>query len=207
MIVSVNQIEATIAKAAWGRGWPHGLAEECGRAAAWLSTRGFDGVRTALAAIEPGPAEPLIDETTDAIVFGAAQAIHAAPSAYDLLAADIGLERVVLQEIDQPLLVIGFGGMAALAYQSCYRLTFAEGCRVIVDGSAVSIAGTLPPSGAEAVIEAEGAGEEGTPAVLTDMEIDGSLWHDALTMAAESYVASSLSSRKFGAGAGIIDDD
>ena len=203
----MNQIETTIAKAALGKGWPHGLAEECGRAAVWLAARGFDGVGAALDAIRPGPAELTVEETPEALIFQDAQAIRSAPSAFDLTAADTGPKRVVLQGTDQPLLVIGFAGIAARSYGKVFRLRFADDCRAIVDGFEATLAGAIPLPGAEVAIEAETAEQQTTALVATDIEIDDRLWHDALIMAAKSYVPSSASSRALGAGAGLIDDD
>ncbi len=203
----MNQIEATIAKAALGAGWPHGLAEDCGRATAWLVARGFDGVRSALAAISPGPSLPVIEEAKGITVFRATQAIRAAPSAFDVLAAGGCRQQVLLQEIDRPLMVVGFGGIAATTYGVAFRLAFENACEVIVDRSLVQITGTFPSSGAEAIMDIETSKPAEVTAMLADLEIDDHLWRDALTMAAKSYVPSNNTSRQFGAGAGLIDDD
>ena len=53
MNLSLNEIEATLRMAAVGAGWPHGLAEDFGRAAGWLMARGHDVLAQALAALRP----------------------------------------------------------------------------------------------------------------------------------------------------------
>ena len=203
----MNQIEAAVAKAALGRSWPHGLAEECGQAAAWLAARGFDGVGTALEAINPGPAEPTVVETPEAFIFQAAQAARAAPSAFDLLASNSDLKRVLLRATDQPVLVIGFAGIMVEPYGNAYQLTFGNNCQANVDRSVVTIVGSLPVRRADVSIERRAAMQHARTFVPIDIEIDDDLWHDALTLAAHSYVPSSLSSRRFGAGAGLNDTD
>jgi hypothetical protein len=51
MLLSMNEIETIVTKAAQGRGLDYGVAVEIGAAARWLCTRGFDGITEAVSVL------------------------------------------------------------------------------------------------------------------------------------------------------------
>ena len=55
---SLNEVETTTRKASVGAGLPYGIAEEFGRAARWLSARGFDGLIHAVDFLDSGEYSP-----------------------------------------------------------------------------------------------------------------------------------------------------
>lgn len=207
MIVSLNEIEATLRKVGLGTGWPFGLAEETGRAAAWLAARGFDGVGAALAALRCDPAPAMAERTGEGWTIPRARAAAAGPSAFDLLATDAEGARMLLRQSDQPLLLVGLAAVAAEAYGGGYDLVFSGGGRAEVSADAAVLSGPIPGPGAD-VVATRGAGPCATVAASPGgVEVEDRLWRRALAMAARSYVPSSDSSRARGAGAGLIDND
>lgn len=118
VIVSLNEIELTLRKAALGAGLPLGLAEETGRAAAWLAGYGLPAVEPCLAALDR------LEQGADgacrfrrmaagwrlaAAAGGMLSAIHAGAAAADHLRAarrqETAATALALAAVDAPLLL------------------------------------------------------------------------------------------------------
>jgi hypothetical protein len=208
VILSLNEIETMIRRAATGAGWPYGLADDAGRAAAWLAARGFDGIGAALAALEPGPAPVNGEQTAEGRVLRGARAAAVGPSCFDVLGAGGPATSVILEDIDQPLMLIGLGGIAAGSGNCSFRLESDAGFRAHIGGEAVSMTGPAPDSGATLrAVRIAGAAVGPSPDPARGVEVDEALWARVKTLAAKSYVPATEQSRARGAGAGEIDND
>ncbi len=123
MIVSLNEIEVNLRKAGTGAGLPYGLAEDLGRAAAWLAVSGFSSVALCVDALErlaaATVATPVFSKDeqgfwsatgADPSENQAMSSLYAGPAAGDLVcAAGAGKHpalQVDLAAIDNPLLFL-----------------------------------------------------------------------------------------------------
>ncbi len=215
MRVSLDEIEKTAARAALGAGWPLGLAEETGAAAAWLAAHGHDGAAAALAGLAgaPGPAEAR--PWAGGWSFPEARVVAAMPSALDLLAAGAAVCR--LERPDAPLLAHGLAGRAEAALGLAVTLGWEEGGRpgdraLLVrraprelEGGAASGGSTPRHRGDPAASrEIAGPGLEGrrTVAAAGGAVVDPRAWAALLALAARRLVPADARSRTLGAGAG-----
>jgi len=207
---SLNEIEMVLRKAAAGCDFPHGLAEDIGRAGAWLCARGLDGLGAGLAGVMAGRAEPggmHYDAREKA--FSDARVAWCGPSAVDLvLCAEEG-DMIRLTGIDVPLLLVGFAGLAAL--ETGISLRFSNGCAVLAGPGGLDMRGAMPSAGVDATLALTDAPERfrplGETPLLDGIDVDPTLWAEALALAARTYVPASDASRATGAGAGDIDND
>ncbi|MEM9030045.1 MAG: DUF3726 domain-containing protein [Pseudomonadota bacterium] len=206
---SLNEIDVVVRKAAVGVGWSYGVGEDVGRAAAWLVAQGHDGVGTAIAAIQPGASVARCEPTADGWAFPQARVAAVGLSAFELLAIDPS-RRVILRNVDHPLLLIGLAGVAAVDNGGAYMLT---GCtteriaeRINVSANHATFAGAKLTGETVSV-------ERSTPSNHAPLEtqavavIDDTVWRQALALAARTYVPASETSRAHGAGAGLTDND
>lgn len=149
MIVSLNEIEVNLRKAAIGAGLPLGLAEDLGRAAAWLSVFELSAVPLCLSALDGllagSAARPLLEEReagnwllrsdSDAPL----SSLYAGPAAGDLLLAAATEGRLPaklrLDPTDSPLLVL-----AAVCDLLALRGEVTMDCSCILPDSDVQIA-------------------------------------------------------------------
>lgn len=207
---SLNEIEMVLRKAAAGCGFPHGLAEDIGRAGAWLCAQGRDGLGAGLAGVAAGRAAPGgIHYDAREKAFADARVAWCGPSAVDLLQCVETGDMVRLTGIDAPLLLVGFAGLAAR--DTGISLSFSNGCAVLVGPGGLDMRGAMPSAGADAALAVTGRPDRSGPGVhepsQDGIDIDAALWAEALALAARTYVPASDASRATGAGAGDIDND
>jgi len=203
VILSLNEIETTIRRAATGTGWAFGLAEDAGRAAAWLAAQGMDGVGAAVRALAPGPGPVQAERMGNDCVLRGGRAASAGPAAIDLLGLP-GVRRVTLEAIDEVLLIVGLVGEAADGTD--YTLG-ARGFEARVSGGGATLSGTIPESPATLTLTRAEGGAPSELAATSGVAIDEAVWARAKALAALSYVPASAESRERGAGAGRIDND
>lgn len=203
---SLNEIEVSCRKAAVGAGIPVGLGEDIGKAAAWLSARGFDGAGAAVNSIKAGMRLAAGEIGTDVVTFNAARAAIDGPTAMDFLLAKVA-PSVVLTDVDAPLLIIGLAGVAAAESDVCID--------VEVDG-VHHVA--LVPDGLASVIGSEIGGSlrlslTNRVAKAVDnpstsgIEVSKDAWDLISELAQKTYVPETEASRLAGAGAGLTDND
>lgn len=112
MRVSLNEVEVMVRKAARGLGVPVGLAEDCGRQAAWLAGAGLDplpSVSHAFEGLASGRAAP-----SPALGAPVLSAVLVGPSAVDrVVAGPAGAPPLRLGVVDAPLLVVASAACAA----------------------------------------------------------------------------------------------
>jgi hypothetical protein len=209
--VSLNEIETTLRKAALGAGWPLGLAEEVGRAAAWLCGFGIDGVAAALPALAAGPSLAEAARAGALWRFPGARAAAAGPSALDLLRAAGEGASAALEGVDAPLLLLGLAGVAAADAGGGFALDVegrdsARGW-ARVGARTLALAGEAPAPGAAVALRRLAAAPAGRAPSTTRAAPDPTLWAQAAALADRLLVPASETSRARGAGAGLIDDD
>ncbi len=209
MIVSKSEIETTLRSAAVGSGWPFGLAEDIGRAAAWLVLHDLDGVGAALAAIEAGPTAPQpAERTADGWLLYGTQGPAAAISALDLALSAEAEERIRLKSCSHPLLLVGVAGSAAKAFECGFALGFGAGAEAGVLADGLQLKGDLPTGPCDVAITHQPPGRKrDCSAEVGLLNVEDAAWRAAKALAAKTYVPASEASRAHGAGAGLLDND
>ncbi len=202
---SVNEIRTTVQKAAVGSGLPPGIAEDVGRAAAWLSARGLDGVGAALAAIGATPGG-----THDAGTAGQrTRVVSEGVSALDQVALSAPDATVKLSGLDAPALFLGLAANAAADYGLGFEISFGDGGTVICSPEGTRMSEGIPDPGCDVTITAKPDSLcDNEPLPTTDgVVVDDKSWAEAAALAAKTYVPSTEASRLAGAGAGLTDND
>lgn len=185
ILLSYNEVLSTTRKAASGVGLPHGIAEEIGHAAVWLSARGVDAIAVVVRALSgSGP-----------------QSILAGLAVIDALCCGEGPEEAALESTDCSLLLLALAGVAAdnpglsLAAQREDKtlLSLDAACRE--PATSLCLVRRRQGNAAEAALSPR-------PAATSQ-----AAYAAALQLAAKTYVPASDLSRAMGAGAGTTDND
>lgn len=209
MIVSLNEIEGTVLKAARGAGYSWGLAEEAAAAARWLALWDLPWLANVTAVLSrEAAAERNPDAATNPLLVGAACTDR--PALHDR-------DALVLPLIRAPLWLVGVLGNGLAP--TPVRLAFAwTATRITIErGIVVSASGTLDAATAEplrismlAVPDEELAEWPASKASLPrpgGRHVDDVAWSPLAALEANTYVPASMQSRVAGAGAGLSDND
>lgn len=208
MILSVNEIEMTMRKAALACGWAFGVAEEFGSAARWIVMSGIGDFESLLSLAIEGPQMVHVVKSTEEWKFqgsGAAEAV----SAFDVLACGT-VTKIRMNQVSWVEGLLGLAGAAAMSYGMEYKFSSS------VDGS--DLAAVRSDRGRIYVPrfhEVSDVFVHVTPLELTGAQRDSAsgyevnklLWNRVEALAARTYVPSTLQSRESGAGARISDNE
>ncbi len=191
ILLSYNEVQALARKAAGGAGLPHGVAEDIGRAAVWLSARGVDAIRVVVDTIAG-------DEKRR-------PSILAGQAAVDALCCG-EMDHIVLGDRKSDLLLIGLAG--ATATETGLNLAAVRGDGEVLPLAEISnAAGLIPSMAALRLLPEENAKAVVSAGTWRPAASDGLAYDAALALAAKTYVPASEQSRVQGAGAGITDND
>jgi hypothetical protein len=210
MIVSLNEIETTILKAARGAGMEWGLADEAGQAARFLARHGlpFEAPFVTLLSSRAWRTAPWLDGMVVRPLIRDAFLCPVRTGAYLCDLARTG--PVIVERLISPLLLLPFAARRSAAVEVAWG-----GLRLRLDASKVTADPATPcqlvASEAEKVelIPLEGARSDHRP---PDVQIGGASveeapWAKLQGYEAMTYVPASAKSRASGAGAGEIDND
>lgn len=207
---SFNEVETMLRKAVIGAGLPVGLAEDIGRAGAWLAAHGYDGIGAVMSAVRDGMSRSVMPAKDGrALVFADARIAVCGPSAIDFVAVADAADEVRLLNADSPLLLIGFAGIAAASYGLDISLVFSNGGTASVSAGILALNGPVPIAGTDVVITCQDTGQtaqSGKPPA-SGVVVGEEIWREAEALAVRTYVPSSAASRAKGAGAGLTDND
>lgn len=209
MICSLNEVDATLRKAAVGAGLMVGLADAVAAAGVWLCAQELDGVGAVLEAVlNPDPVcQPRTKTPGDGstLTFSGTSVGRCGPSVFEVLEGT-GIERVVVDTPDAPLLLVGFAGVAAQTAGGSFMLNDCTGNSVHVAARAWS--GSAPLTGAT---QLEASRSTWVPAAERSLPngvvVNADAWASALSLAQRTYVPATDESRRRGAGAGLTDND
>jgi hypothetical protein len=206
MIVTLNELQTLMRRAALGAGWSYGLASEAAEAAVHLAAIGIDGAGLGLRAILAAPRTAEASWHEGGWHFSAQPVVAAGPSVFELLetAPD---QEVQLIDLAEPGLLLGYALCASDAFSTGYHLDF-NGHAIDVpkfDASEPLLHARL----ATRVSIARGTSRVRPQPLSAPRGIDvaEATWDALQAQAAESYVPDSQTSRAFGAGAGLTDTD
>lgn len=209
MIVSLNEIESTVLKAARGAGYSWGLAEEAAAAARWLALWDLPWHSNLTAVLSrEAAAERDAGAASNPLLAGIACADR--PATFDG-------DSLVLPRVYAPIWLVGVlgNGLAPIFV----RLEFAWPTTSIIiqHGIVVSASGSLDAAIAEPLrisvlaipdnllarrpTQAFGLPKPG------ERFVDAVVWNQLAALEANTYVPASAQSRVAGAGAGLSDND
>lgn len=217
---SLNEIEAMGKRAARGAGLPWGIAEEAGKAARWLTARGYPGAEQ-LADILTRNDKQLYAELAPVSVDGVWQASSGrlcpliSGAALCDRAAEIAQGRVIeLGRTAQPLLLapcaagaVKLTGVAiALAWDDVVLVLTPEG--VAIEGNRDALTARSTDS-----VRCRRINEPAAPVVpapsssVAGRDVDATTWSRLATFAHRTFAPATEASRLSGAGAGLSDNN
>ncbi len=180
--LSVAELRALLLKAGRGSGLPLGHAQDlAGLASLLMSDPQL--LAMAAAAIEGHHHSPVVEGTDAHVVIERVEVLMAAPMLVDMLVA--GADRVVLHDMDWPLLLWPYLSNAQAVYGQNFNLaTGAKGTVIVTPSERDTLDRFGPPQSVPHQI-------------IERLE----------AFAAKTYVPASEASRQSGAGAGLTDND
>jgi hypothetical protein len=189
--LSLNEVEQLAQKAARGAGLPWGVAEDTGRAAAWIASRVGPWSATLLALLE---APPAADESPLLLAGGLADGI--APRRIARVVAPLWALPGLLTTTRQPV-SIGLDDVTI-------------GCNPREDAGATVPAerlAAIPAASLSLRFDGAGALPHPLPRTFRRSLVPGEEWRRLTAFAFRTYVPASDRSRLTGAGAGLLDDE
>lgn len=203
MIVSLNEIEATVLKAARGAGYPWGLAEEAGAAARWLASHGLPWLETIDTVLDPAIVAlcATAEDGTNPLAAGAFLADHhftaESSKAGRPVAAPLWLAGVLAAN--------NAGRQVALTISWPGAEIVIEGRRLIVVRGDMTRSSPTTIDVSAAPVQAILATDQ--PSAQTRNAVDPDRWNALLALEKRTYVPATDQSRIAGAGAGLSDND
>ena len=207
MMRSLNEVESGLKKAAMGAGFPIGISDEISRAGALLIIEGLDGVDAIYKAIKEGVAVASMPILSDGMAhFANTKIAINGPAAFDLMEAGLA-STITLEEIDSPMLLIGFAKLAAETYGLKTEIDFSNGSEAEIRRSKIKITGPID-SGVNANLRITEITDQPIRVVHDNgVTINEVLWPSIMELAYKTYVPATEESRVKGAGAGLTDND
>jgi len=206
MIVSMNEIESTMLKAARGAGYAWGLAEEASIAARWLATWDLPWLETAHILFSPESLRWIGSDTP------LRNPLLAGAWSNDL---PISCSARSLRGVTAPLWLAGLVGAGTHRRSIARRINWSSAEVVVARGALVHTHGTLDAAATETVsITLAGnvdpvsfGGSVATHRRSTGCHVDARLWQRLLEYEKRTYVPGSAQSRATGAGSEKSDND
>ncbi|MEM9583362.1 MAG: hypothetical protein AAGA08_09630 [Pseudomonadota bacterium] len=180
--VTLAEMQALLLKAGRGAGLPLGHAQDLSALAPLLMSDP-QLLAMAVAALDSAHRPARLEGTDEHAVVEAAEVLMAGPVVVDALVA--GAKRVVLHNMDWPLLLWPYLAHAQVVYGQCVALTAEGKGTVMITPASRDTLDTFPPPGP-------------VPDVIMQ-RLNG--------FAAKTYVPATEASRAAGAGAGLTDND
>jgi hypothetical protein len=207
VILSLNEIEATILKASRGAGMEWGLAEEAAQAARWLARRGLRFERSFLGILEAAPWQAEIELAAPSLRPRKAEAwlcpIRVGAYFSDLaVPSSWRIERVL-----RPLFLLPFAARLDASVTLVWDDLRLSAGDTESELRPVAI-GAHTPDRAEIVeVTASGIRPGDTTEMRGGIEIDEAVWPRIQAFEKSTYVPASLHSRLSGAGSTAGDND
>jgi hypothetical protein len=212
MRVSIGEVQSTVLKATRGSYMSWGMAEEAGRAVAWLETRQLPASEAAAALVEENDSIPMarlspVDPTASSIkgegrlcpvLTGAALSDANPTSALEILA------------VAHPLLLVSFVAQIGEGQSKDFRVSWAE-VEIVCGVNGLTVKGersALLKKHASAVkIKYSSDKASAIEERQLRAEVNDNAWELLERYAHRTYVPASEASRLAGAGAGLTDND
>ena len=220
MHVSLNEIAATVERAARGAGATAGADVEAGSAVAWLEARGVPALGHLAAALDHGPARSLALDDGRVALAGASCAFHAG-ALIDMAVARLatGEGGLTVTEARDPQFLVAAAdrfapaglaltiawGVGEARFDAAGALAF----HGTVPGPAVAMTVDVRVGGpgpqASAWLDAATLDRRRRDAIARGVDVDPAVWARLRDVARRTYVPASAQSRSRGAGAEVDD--
>jgi hypothetical protein len=206
VILSLNEIESTILKAARGAGMEWGLAEEASQAARWLARRGIPFEAAFLDLLEAAPwrAEIVLDP---GLLRPRDSEAWLCPIRAGACLSDLGLPLPLrIERVLQPLLLLPF----AARLETPVTLAFDDVSLSVCGAEVIATPADAARRAERVELTAAGKSpsiETAARSLTAGIVIDAVVWAKLQLFEARTYVPASLRSRLSGAGSAASDND
>ena len=205
MLVSLNELQNAVYKAARGGGLPWGVAEEAGRAAVWLAERNFPADMSGALARREKLCPPAEEYLAEKILTPSAADKKLCPFICGAYLSDCGGAEWTLRRAAFPLVILPFAARAA-ARKKCISVSW-EGAVLITDGENIIAKKRAGLSARVADINitrcaASGFPSPANPEDMRGVRISAAEWKKLQTFAARTFMPSDEKSRAEDAGGG-----
>lgn len=216
MFVSLNEIDVSVKRAMRGISMGWGIAEEAGKAARFLCSRGLPALEVLLPLLkaEDGIAAAELAPQTAGGTWRPRGSFICPVLAGTALAddgAELARQRtIVVDAVRSPLLLLPFVTRLARAERCTVKATWPGASTTCSAGGRIAVSGNMnsvEPLQVEITFGAEASNGQLLTERLEPVTVDDALWQDLQTFAARTYVPASDRSRLMGAGAGLSDND
>jgi hypothetical protein len=218
MLCSLTEVEMEVRKAARGAGFSWGLAEEAGWAARFLETHQLPCLAALTGLLKWREQRPhgLVSPVVEGAVWrargGCLCAITTGSAWQDLATASRLAEPVEFRTIAAPALLAPF--IAATARRLARPLALSGGAvtlsfdahRVWLTGGREALSCRVARSLTVQALETV-PNTSACTALSGGVDVDDHIWSQLGDYAARTYVPSTVDSRRYGAGAGLLDND
>jgi hypothetical protein len=216
MIVSYNELDASVRKAFRGAGYNWGEAEEAGKAAIWLARNRLAPVTLALVLLKSSAnstnrLRPKPDLQNWSCSGAETCPLLAGIALADGAAAEFEGKKIVFAYLHAPGYMLPFLGQLALDRNRGFRLSL-ERIEIVVSPRRLDILGSIEALASPSLAELVPAlptpcSEEHDPSLSCGTEVSSDDWDRLNEFAVKTYVPASDYSRTSGAGAGVVDSD
>ena len=222
MRLSLNEIENASIKAVRGLGLPYGLAEEAGRATAWLALAGLPWSETLLSAMESYERAEQIPLSLEVLedgqhLAGGPSALLMAPALGDLWRVEGRKGRSLTAACDEPLLCLALLALAVRDGAPPLAAAWTGG-ELSLDGKTAWLDGNLPQKAValrlSALQDGHGLARAGRDLLAatresldSGFEVPQEIWRAFDRYGARTLVPETAESQVAGAGAGDIDNE
>ena len=213
MICSINETRSIIIDAAKGAGYSYSLARSLSYASVWMAQRGFEGIDGCLLALSSNiqKEKRLAVESQQTKFFSPVQVANSGSSIMDFLIAVKPNSKVELLNVDVPVLMVGFAGIIAEAYNLQVVIDFLDDGKVTIEGDQLLANGAIPLKDSNMNISINEKARINQVHQLKikkpDLFISADSWEKLQKLAVLTYVEVTDLSHNLGAGAGLIDND
>ena len=212
MLVAIGEVQSTVLKAARGSYLSWGVAEEAGRAAAWLETRGLPAATAVAGLVEENDAIPMarlapIDPFSQTIKGEGRLCPFLAGTAI----SDVDPKGTIdLLSVAHPLLLVSFAAQIGEGQGTDLSVVW-PGVEIVCGTNGLTVRGMradlLKSYASKVSIGPSTQKAEPVKNRLLRAEVDNHVWATLEGYAHRTYVPASEASRLAGAGAGLTDND
>ena len=190
-----------------GAGYSTGHGVAISEAGVWLARRGVPVCELVARSIGGGMPESVIDRAAEVTTFRTARASVDGVAAIDLLLAGMPGDTIELQELDEPVLLLGLAGVAAELHDVGFEVHHVGGISS-VGAAVVGLDAIKPGTVMLGLTTSEPAEASSGLATRYDpVTVGDNGWEKLGALAYKTYVPASEQSRISGAGAGLTDND
>lgn len=211
MTYSLNELESLLKKAATGAGFPPGHAVDLAAAGVWLARRRVPVCDLLARSIRGGMCEVRLVTGACGVTCKTAKAAVIGIAAIDLLLSGVTGDAIELEQIDEPILLVGLAGVAAATHAVDFEIRYVGGVLSVKSSGVGRLdAAALEPGSVTLTLRAVDVTQTAPVTLASRYDpaaVHDTGWDELAALARKTYVPASEQSRLSGAGAGLTDND